>query len=441
MLRSLSLYANYAELALTASRRTPALTVLIVLAIAIGIGTCMSMLTLYRAMSRDPIPSKSAQLFVPQIETRPPTDRPHTDELPDQLTYRDSQALLGLPIEVRQASMYPFGLLAARIESGIQPFRVEGRATTATFFSMFDAPFLYGGGWDNRADAEASNAAVISARLNDRIFGGIDSVGQAVSLGSRDYRVVGVLRPWKLAPRLYDLVNGPFSETEDVFIPLETAIRSEVAQTGLTDCPTRPEPGWQGFLNSDCLWIQHWAELPSSVQLEQYGSLLQQYASDQQSSGRFAWSPSTAIHDARDWLEYKKVVSGEIRVFAVLGFGFLIVCLLNAVGLILAKFESRASEFGIRRTLGATRMDVLTQCLIDAAAIGAAGGAAGLLFVELGLRLQRLLLPSEMQQFAYLDGGSVGLVIGVALIASLLTALYPAWLVSRVQPTWESRAD
>jgi putative ABC transport system permease protein len=55
------------------------------------------------------------------------------------------------------------------------------------------------------------------------------------------------------------------------------------------------------------------------------------------------------------WLEYRKVVGNDSRLSAWLAFGFLLLCLVNTIGLLLAKFSVRASEVGIRRALGASR--------------------------------------------------------------------------------------
>ena len=51
---------------------------------------------------------------------------------------------------------------------GANPFLVEGRLTTRDFFAMFDTPFLYGGGWDEAADASSQMVVVLSKRRTTR---------------------------------------------------------------------------------------------------------------------------------------------------------------------------------------------------------------------------------------------------------------------------------
>ena len=72
-----------------------------------------------------------------------------------------------------------------------------------------------------------------------------------------------------------------------------------------------------------------------------------------------------------EWLEFHQVVPGDVRLQMWLAFGFLLVCLLNTVGLLLAKFLRRSGEIGVRRALGASRAEIFKQCLVEAGTIGA----------------------------------------------------------------------
>ncbi|HEX4050233.1 MAG TPA: hypothetical protein VHY19_05080 [Steroidobacteraceae bacterium] len=58
----------YFTLALRSLRQNVALTTLMIVAVGVGIGASMTTLSIFRAMSGDPIPEKSRQLFVPQMD-------------------------------------------------------------------------------------------------------------------------------------------------------------------------------------------------------------------------------------------------------------------------------------------------------------------------------------------------------------------------------------
>jgi putative ABC transport system permease protein len=123
-----------------------------------------------------------------------------------------------------------------------------------------------------------------------------------------------------------------------------------------------------------------------------------------------------------------------------LGFGFLLVCLVNTVGLLLAKFLRRGSEIGVRRALGASRGAIFTQCLVEAGAIGLAGGILGLGLSLLGLWAVRL-QPASYAELAHLDLGMLLLTFVMAIVASVLAGLLPAWRAMQVTPAIQLKSQ
>ncbi len=69
------------------------------------------------------------------------------------------------------------------------------------------------------------------------------------------------------------------------------------------------------------------------------------------------------------------IVPDDVRLNALLSLGFLLVCLVNAVGLMLARFAGRSAGYAIRRALGASRLDVFLQCMVETTVVGVLGGA------------------------------------------------------------------
>src|SRR5271170_6349807 len=98
------MFSYYFRLGLTSLKRNRVLTALMIAAIAVGIGASMTTLTVFRAMSGDPIPQKSAQLYAPQIDSwgpdKPPAQTP--DQLETQLSYIDVTALMKARAAKRQ---------------------------------------------------------------------------------------------------------------------------------------------------------------------------------------------------------------------------------------------------------------------------------------------------------------------------------------------------
>jgi putative ABC transport system permease protein len=438
--------AYYLQLAIRSLRRNIALTALIVAAVGMGIGTSMTEFAVMRAMSGDPVPDKSSRLVMPQIDIWGPDSRQSRTgpavELPDQLSYRDAMALMRAHKGLRQTAMY--GLAPDVTPAQGRPFPAPGRATYADFFTMFEAPFRSGGPWSQADDARGANVVVLSAKLADKVFPHIDAVGKTITLDARSYRVVGVLAPWQVIPRIYDMSQSAMMQAEDLYLPFSTAIDRQMRHYGHNSCNSTPPPGWVGHLTSDCVWIQFWAELPSVGAIGNYRRYLLNYAAEQREAGRFHWAPLVQARTAREWIAFIKVVPDDVKLGTLIAFGFLIVCLINAVGLILARFSSRAGELGVRRALGASRWNIFCQCMTETALVGTLGALLGLGLTATGQAGERALegADSPLAQMLYsLDVGMVLITVGVAVLATVCSGLYPTWRASLVQPALQLKTD
>jgi putative ABC transport system permease protein len=437
------MFRYYLGLALRSLRRNIVLTVLMVVTIGVGIGASMTTLTVFRAMDADPIPQKSAQLFAPQIDSWGPTDNPSEmeDKLEDQLSYIDAMALMHAQRAHRQVAGYATGFALTPENPELKPFKADARATFSEFFAMFDVPFRYGRGWGSDEDLARAPVVVISDELNQKLFGGADSVGRSINLDDQEYRIIGVMAPWEPVPRFYDLTTENFAKTAQVFLPFNRAIERQMRSWGYTNCADRSEPNWQRLLDSSCVWIQFWVELPTAKAAEDYRLWLDDYAREQQRSGRFSWPAYTKLRDFKSWLRNEHVVSHETRLLVLVAFSFLLVCVLNATGLMLAKFMGRSADIGVRRALGANRRAILAQCLIEAGVVGLAGGLLGIVLTVLGLIGLRGALSEQLVQVTSLDLTGVGIAFALAIIATIGAGLYPTWRASRVQPAWQLKAQ
>jgi putative ABC transport system permease protein len=121
--------------------------------------------------------------------------------------------------------------------------------------------------------------------------------------------------------------------------------------------------------------------------------------------------------------------------------GFLLICLVNTVGLLLAKFLRRSPEIGVRRALGASRREVYLQFLVEAGTVGLAGGVLGLLLTGLGVLGVGLVFDEQIARLATLDVKLVALTLCVAVLATLLAAFYPTWRAAQVQPAWQLKSN
>jgi putative ABC transport system permease protein len=426
------------RLALVSMKHNPVLTGLMVLAIAVGIGASMTTLTVLYLLSGDPLPGRSAHIFFPQVDSSP---FKNNHEPLDRMDYRSAVDLWSAHRADRQALVVDSQLKVRAPDAGKPPRMATMLSTTADFFPMFQVPFQYGSGWSADDDAKRARVAVISADLNDKLFGGVNSVGRTLTLRHSDVRIIGVLKPWRPSPLFYDVAGGRFSngdtadfygKPEDVITPFTAGLEINDGSFQQFTCWHPPEqPGH--LEDSSCVWVSLWAELDTPAGVDAYRQFLADYAAQQKSLGRFLHADNIRLRSLMQWLDFNGVVPSDVRLQNWLALAFLVICLSNTVCLLLAKFLRRSSEIGLRRALGASRGAIFRQCLVEAGLIGIMGGVGGWLLTLLGLWLIR------QQQAAYADLAHLELpmfiaTFALAVAASLIAGLLPALRASRIAP-------
>jgi putative ABC transport system permease protein len=437
------MFGYYLDLALRSLKRNPVLTGLMIAAIAFGIGTSMTSLSVSRAMSGDPIPEKSRQLFMVQIDSWGPDSRGERNEdgLDENLSYIDAVALKNLGAAQRQSPIYSAYLNARSEDPKLKPVGLIAPAVDSDFFPMFNAPFEFGGPWSRSDDQEGTPVVVISRKLNDQYFAGANSIGKALRLDDVSYRVVGVLDRWPLVPRFYNLHIRPYGQIDEVFIPFTRAIKAQAQSTSGMSCKDTTDASFEARLRSECLWIQLWVELPTAADVAKYKTVLNNYAVDQQRTGRFHWPPRTQIRDVMQWLQYRHVVPNELGLLVLASFGFLFVCLMNAMGLMLARIIGRTQDLSVRRALGASRTAIMGQCLVETTVIGVLGAIIGLLLTMLGLLAMRAALADDFAALSYLNAKTIGIEVSLAIAATIGAGLYPTWRAAHVEPALQLKAE
>ncbi len=437
------MFAYYLRLALKSFRRNPGITVLMALAIALGIAVCVMTLTVYHAMSGNPIWWKNDRLYAVTMDNWDPNHalNPKTNLPPPEMTYKDTQFLYRSTIPVRKVVMYSTEGVISGVGGG-PPAQVATRVTTADFFAMFEVPFLYGNGWSTGADQPAQPVIVLSRTENDRLFGGANSLGRTLRWNDHEFRVIGVLDDWFPRPRYYDLNGGNFQQPDGAYIPYGWGAELELQNKEENDC-WRPEKldNFKDYLASDCVWQQMWVELPDAASRERFQTFMDSYWAGQRSGGRFPRPKNNRLSTVAQWLHDNQVVDNDNRVLVGLAFAFLALCLINTVGLLLAKFLSGAAVSGIRRALGASRGQIVAQVLVEVGVLSSLGALLGLAFAALGLAAVHHMYAAAhlgdrggYQELMHFDAVGVLWALILAVATTLAAGFYPAWRIGRLAP-------
>jgi putative ABC transport system permease protein len=179
-------------------------------------------------------------------------------------------------------------------------------------------------------------------------------------------------------------------------------------------------------------------ELPDAGARARMQTFIDNYWSEQRRAGRFQRPRNNRLTPVEQWLRDNQVVEDDNRLLVVLAFAFLGVCLLNTVGLLLAKFLKGAAAAGVRRALGASRLQIFNQHLVQAGVLALAGSLAGLGLSALFLLAVRTLYgdvdagSGGYQSLARLQVSSFVFAIALAAAALVVAGAYPAWRIGRV---------
>ena len=437
------MFQYYFLLGLRSLRRNPALTALMVLTLAIGVAASISTLTILQVMSGNPIPHKSDRLFVPVMDVGPLEGFTPGEEPNDyQMGYTDVTNLLKSKQGARRTAIFGVSAPIEPARSDIGVFPANGLALTSDFFSMFEAPFVHGQAWSEAEDAAGAQVVVLSRALAEKLYGDTDPVGQRMTMMSQQFQIVGVLDKWAPMPRYYRLIggSGAFGDGDELFIPFATAVRLEANPQGNMNCSGNRDPGYAGILASNCTWIQFWFETASASDREQLQGYIDSYASEQRKLGRMKRNAPNKLYDVSQWLVKMKVVSNDSRLSAWLAFGFLLLCLVNTIGLLLAKFSVRAAEVGIRRALGASRREIFRQFVVESAVVGLAGGVLGLL-LALGALALIAMQSKQMAAIAHMDWSMLAFTFVMSVAAAIVAGLLPTWRACQVTPAIQLKSQ
>ena len=298
------------------------------------------------------------------------------------------------------------------------PGRLPVRFCDADMFQMFNIDFRYGGPF-TRIPGPASEA-VLSDVLNQKLYGGANSVGRMIRIAGRDFRVVGVMRqrPGKL--HLWDF-SVPPENIANLMVPF--AFADELRPVPIyTWPPVLPELGWRAIASAPNGITEYWVRLPPGEARTRYAAALSRI------------DPRLALHSSDEIAGRFSKAPAPYRVFVILTLVVMEVSVINLMRMLLAKATSRAAEIGIHRALGAARNVIFGRQLAEGVIVSMAGSALGLVLAMPTVAMFDRLVPDSPVPLA-LTPVIISTVLLVCLLASLVSGVYPAWRIASVPPT------
>ncbi|WP_462162970.1 ABC transporter permease [Pseudoalteromonas xiamenensis] len=443
------MFGYYLKIAWVSIRKTPLLSLLIVLTVAVGIAASMTTYTVQYMMSKDPLPGLSDRTFQIQLNSWGP-EKPYGYEGDEErttrhITLQDAKNLLAAKQAPLQTAIGEFvEFVYSEDQSFSDGIGTGIRTVTIDFFAMMRAPFLYGTAWSAEDDEAGTDVTIISKKLNDKLFGGVNSIGKSIVIGERQYRIVGVMDDWPMLPKFYGAPFEAYQPTRDVFVPFFNQIRHELLTRSelAFNCWTAPaDDSIRAFFNSECVWIMFWVQLDTPSDRKRYLDFIFDYAKDQRQFGRFQRDGFHKMYSVEEFLLNEEVVSKDTRIGVWLAFLFLIVCLLNCMSLMTAKFHSKAAEVGLRRAVGASKQNLFAQFSCEILLLALFASVLGMLMTLAGLHFTKSAYSYLSAELMTMDVNMVLATLGLAIVATMAFGLLPIIKAIQVQPASQLKSQ
>ncbi len=391
---------------------------LMIASLAVGVGVFVANIAIIKSMANDPLPHKSDKVFNVSLNIWT-NDNPNA-KLLHIMRYDDAMHLLNNEIATHTMVHYQSQVYTRAVDSkSLSRVQAIVRATTPGFFPLTDAPFAFGGAWQN----DRAQQVVISDSLNKQLFNGINSVGKHIDVDGKPLEIVGVLAPWQLKPKFYQAAREPFTPTDDIFAPLETAMDNEWS-VRVQNMSTELIKTVSDSRGKNAFFLQAFTQLDTPEQKMEMQNYLDNYSDLRKEAGEYLRANDNRLLDVNQWLEFNKVVDEQMLAFGLASSLFLAVCIFNASSLLLARYHSARFESGLRRAVGARVKDLFYQGLVESTLIGAMCAVLALVFSWVFLQLSISLFPA-LENTSDIDIGLIVIAISIALISSFLSMVYP----------------
>ena len=415
----------YLKLALYNIKRAALVNFLVVFTIAVGVGLVSANLTLVNTMMTNPIAHKNDRLFHISLNTWP--NKSQSQEPLHVLRYRDTKHIMDYQGAKHKVVGYITATYARAVEAKTLD-RVSSalRATTTDFFALTEAPMQFGSAFSH----DNSQEIVIGHKLNMKLFNGQNSVGKKVELEGSEFVIAGVLKPWQLRPVFYHVTEGrAFNDTEDIFMPLETALDLNLTPHARATS-TEAISGMPTSREKNLYYLQSWIEFEHPSDVADFQSYLDSYSQALKDAGEHPNDIINQLDDVATWLEKQELVDDQVIALLLASILFLIVCIFNASSLLLSRFHAAKFEIGLRRAIGANKMHLLQQNLVESLLLGVMSGILALLLAWSFLQVSVSLLP-HLENLAKFELSVLLTGLGLAIFTTVISAFYPMYRMNR----------
>ncbi|HEY3025691.1 MAG TPA: ABC transporter permease [Pyrinomonadaceae bacterium] len=251
---------------------------------------------------------------------------------------------------------------------------------------------------------ERTNICVLGQDLVRALFPFEDPVGKEVKIKGRPFRVVGVMEP------LGNFLGQ--SRDNSIFVPITTFDKYY---------PDEPFPQVVFVI---IVRPKSRAYVKSAID-EMTDILRRRRRVPAGAPNNFGISSQDALLDI-----YNQLTGATALVLTAISFVALLIGGIGVMNIMLVSVTERTKEIGLRKAVGATRFNILSQFLIEAVWLTAIGGLLGLGIGEVGALLINKYSPLP----AYVPPWAIAVGVGISAAVGIIFGLWPAWKAARLDP-------
>ena len=396
-----------AAMAVDTIRANKLRSALTILGVAIGVITLTFMVSIIQGLNRafaEQIESLGSNtIFISKFDPsfgRPPSaeERQRKD-----LTLEDAAAMRELP---GVASVSPiYRKIAEKLRYNEQQTDTPVLLGVTQYYEFTHSQYVERGRFINEIDLqERANVCVLAQDVVRALFKYEDPLDKEIKIGGTPFRVIGVMQT----------LGNFFGQSRDnsLFIPLTTYQKyyPEV-QPPVTIYFVIVRPQTRADVKPVMADITDLLRRRRRVPLD--------------APNNFGVSSQDSLLDF-----YNQLTGATALVLTAISFVALMIGGIGVMNIMLVSVTERTREIGVRKAVGATRTNILSQFLIEAVVLTGIGGLAGLLVGESVSLLMNKFSP--LPAFVPLWAIAVG--IGISASVGIIFGMWPAWKAARLDP-------
>jgi predicted permease len=417
--------------ALRSLLKSPLLSLVVVLSLALGIGANTAIFSLLHQIVLSSLPVERPEELV--LANAPGEFKGGRSSSNDSggmdaiFSYPMFRALEKQPPGV--TGIAAFRDLGANLAFGKQTISGSVMVASGGYFPVLGVKPLLGRTLtpDDDLTAGGNAVAVLSyGYWHDRLGGDPAVLNQPLRVNGHPFTIVGV------APKGF--IGTTLGRESDVFVPLSF-------KPQLT-------PNWNGTDRWNDYWLYLLARLKPGVSRMQaeaalngpYAGLVEAQAKTERYRNetqrqRFLKSRLSLADGRQGQSSFRDGVKTPVLILMAATALVLLIAMANAANLLLARSAQRRRELAIRAAMGAGRGEIMVQMLAEALLLAAAGGVAGIATGVITLKLLLAQFGGDTPSYSFTAGLESPVLLfslGLSVVTGLLFGLYPAWEASRV---------